>query len=57
MERYKHNQLVLDKYGNDMKFCCSEPPYFEYMPKRQLKNADEMFDKMEEIVKDIEGLK
>lgn len=48
---------MVKKYGNDMKFCCSEPPYFEYMPKRQLKNADEMFDKMEEIVKDIEGLK
>ncbi len=48
---------MVKKYGNDMKFCCSEPPYFEYMSKRQLKNADEMFDKMEEIVKDIEGLK
>lgn len=48
---------MVKKYGNDMKFCCSELPYFEYMPKRQLKNADEMFDKMEEIVKDIEGLK
>lgn len=48
---------MVKKYGNDMKFCYSEPPYFEYMPKRQLKNADEMFDKMEEIVKDIEGLK
>ncbi len=48
---------MVKKYGNDMKFCCSEPPYFEYLPKRQLKNADEMFDKMEEIVKDIEGLK
>lgn len=48
---------MIKKYRNDMKFCCSDPPYFEYMPKRQLKNTDELFDKMDEIVQDIEGLK
>lgn len=48
---------MIKKYRNDMKFSGNGEPYFEYMPKVQLKNTDELFDRMSEIVNDIENLK
>ncbi len=48
---------VVAKYRNEMKFNGTGEPYFEYMPKTALKNNDEVFERIGEIVNDIENIK
>lgn len=48
---------MVSGYRNEMKFNGTGEPYFEFMPKKPLKNIEDIFEKISSIIEDTEGLK
>lgn len=48
---------MVSGYRGDMKFSGTGEPYFEYIPRQQMKNTDDIFENISLIIEQIEALK
>ena len=48
---------ILSKYNRRLKLIPDKTPYFEYIPMKPAKDADELMENMRKVIEDIRSLK